>query len=72
MQRMEERMQTMHKEMQQIREAKDPQERQRLIEQHRNTMREQMQDMHRGHMMMGMMDDDMDCMGGMGGKHDMR
>jgi hypothetical protein len=63
----------MQKEMKQIREAKDPQERQRLMEQHRKTMHEQMQDMHREHKMMGMMEDDKDCMGGMmEGKHEVR
>lgn len=57
------RMNTMHEQMDRIHQSQDPQERQRLLEEHWATMDEQMRDMR---MMEGMMG------GMMGGMHGQR
>ena len=58
----QQRMNTMHEQMDRINQTKDPKERQRLLEEHWKTMDEQMSDMRMMEGMMGGM------MGGMHGR----
>jgi hypothetical protein len=63
---MQERMKTMQDQMNRLQQTTDPKERDKLLQEHMQTMREQMKDMRAmgGGMMMGMMGP-----GGQGGMH---